>query len=162
KTVAKGTINRARAPPRAHNQGDLHGKRNDRQGQRAREGSSGRSLGRSEAQDRRQARPSCREPEERSRQGRQQGEAGSARRLEEAVEGFARRPLLLQLDLEKELPMNRKAVLYAAMGTLAAAIAVSAPLATPARAQGAGEKTGQYIDDSVLTTKVKTALLAEK
>ena len=57
---------------------------------------------------------------------------------------------------------NRKARIYAAMYGLAAAIAVSMPMARPAVAEGAAEKTGEYIDDSMLTTKVKAALVAEK
>jgi hyperosmotically inducible protein len=62
----------------------------------------------------------------------------------------------------KELPMNRNAATYAAMCALAAVMAVSLPLAKPAVAEGAGETTGEYVDDSMLTTKVKAALLAEK
>ena len=58
--------------------------------------------------------------------------------------------------------MNGKAVIYAATCAFAAVTAVSLPLATRAEPPGAGEKTGEYIDDSVLTTKVKAALLAEK
>jgi osmotically-inducible protein OsmY len=58
--------------------------------------------------------------------------------------------------------MNRKAVIYAATCAVAAVTAVAVPLATHAEPPGAAEKTGEYIDDSVLTTKVKTALLAEK
>jgi hyperosmotically inducible periplasmic protein len=56
--------------------------------------------------------------------------------------------------------MIRKAVTYAAMGAFAAVVAGSLPTARPALA--AGETTGEYVDDSVLTTKVKAALLAEK
>ena len=55
--------------------------------------------------------------------------------------------------------MNVKAVLiFAATCLLAAVPAVS----LAADADSAAEKTGEYIDDSVITTKVKAALLAEK
>ena len=58
--------------------------------------------------------------------------------------------------------MNRKAVTYAAMCALTAVMAISLPIARPVWAADTGEKAGEYIDDSVLTTKVKAALLAEK
>lgn len=53
--------------------------------------------------------------------------------------------------------MNMKVLLSAAV------LGLSAPLLTQAAdAPAAVEKTGDYISDSALTTKVKTALLAEK
>jgi hyperosmotically inducible periplasmic protein len=58
--------------------------------------------------------------------------------------------------------MNGKTVMYAATCAFAAMTAVSLPQAMRAEPPGAAEKTGEYIDDSVLTTKVKAALLAEK
>ena len=58
--------------------------------------------------------------------------------------------------------MTRKAATYAAMFALTAGMAVSLPIARSAQAADAGEKTGEYIDDSVLTGMVKAALLAEK
>ena len=58
--------------------------------------------------------------------------------------------------------MTRIAVTYAAMCALTAVMVASLPVARSAEAADTGEKTGEYIDDSVLTTKVKAALLAEK
>jgi osmotically-inducible protein OsmY len=63
---------------------------------------------------------------------------------------------------EKELPMKGKVVMYAATCAFAAVTAVSLQLATRAEPAAAEEKAGEYIDDSVLTTKVKAALLEEK
>ena len=57
--------------------------------------------------------------------------------------------------------MSGKAVIFAATCAVAAVMTASLPLAMRA-APPAAEKTGEYIDDSVLTTKVKAALLAEK
>ena len=55
---------------------------------------------------------------------------------------------------------NLKALIFAAACVLAAGPAVS--LAANAEPPTAAEKTGDYIDDSALTTKVKAALLTEK
>ena len=55
--------------------------------------------------------------------------------------------------------MNAKALIIA-MYALAAAPAVF--LAANAEPPSAAQKTGDYIEDSALTTKVKAALLAEK
>jgi hyperosmotically inducible protein len=55
--------------------------------------------------------------------------------------------------------MNVKALIVA-MYALAAVPAVS--LAANAEPPSAAQKTGDYIEDSALTTKVKAALLAEK
>ena len=46
--------------------------------------------------------------------------------------------------------------------TLARSIALFATVLALTACAGAGEKTGEVIDDSVITTKVKTALIAEK
>jgi hyperosmotically inducible periplasmic protein len=56
--------------------------------------------------------------------------------------------------------VNRKALIFAATCVLAAAPAVS--FAADTNPPSAVEKTGNYIEDSALTTKVKAALLAEK
>jgi hyperosmotically inducible protein len=56
--------------------------------------------------------------------------------------------------------MNVKSLIFAATFALAAVPAIS--LAANAEAPSAAEKTGDYIDDSALTTKVKAALLTEK
>ena len=56
--------------------------------------------------------------------------------------------------------MNVKTLIFVATCSLAAVPA--AYLAAQAEAPSAMEKTGDYIDDSALTTKVKAALLAEK
>ena len=57
--------------------------------------------------------------------------------------------------------MSHRVVLFAATCAFSVMTAVSLPPAIHAE-QGAAEKTGEYIDDSMLTTKVKAALLAEK
>jgi hyperosmotically inducible periplasmic protein len=56
--------------------------------------------------------------------------------------------------------MNVKVLISIAMFALAVAPAIS--LAANAEPPTAAEKTGEYIEDSALTTKVKAALLAEK
>jgi osmotically-inducible protein OsmY len=56
--------------------------------------------------------------------------------------------------------MNVKSLIFVAMFALAAVPAIS--LAANAEPPSAAQKTGDYIDDSELTTKVKAALLAEK
>jgi hyperosmotically inducible periplasmic protein len=58
--------------------------------------------------------------------------------------------------------MKSKAAIYAATCAFAAMTAVSLHLATRAEPAAAAEKAGEYVDDSVLTTKVKAALLEEK
>jgi len=55
---------------------------------------------------------------------------------------------------------NVKALIFVAACVLAAGPAVS--LAANAEPPTAAQKTGDYIDDSALTTKVKAALLTEK
>jgi hyperosmotically inducible periplasmic protein len=56
--------------------------------------------------------------------------------------------------------MKNVKALIVAMYALAAAPAIS--LAANAEPPSAAKKTGDYIEDSALTTKVKAALLAEK
>ena len=56
--------------------------------------------------------------------------------------------------------MNVKALILVATCSLATLPAVS--LAATAEPPSAAQKTGDYIEDSALTTKVKAALLAEK
>jgi osmotically-inducible protein OsmY len=56
--------------------------------------------------------------------------------------------------------MNVKSLIFAATFALAAVPAIS--LAANAEPPTAAQKTGDYIDDSALTTKVKAALLTEK
>ena len=56
--------------------------------------------------------------------------------------------------------MNVKALIFAATFAIAAVPAIS--LAANAEPPTAAQKTGDYIDDSALTTKVKAALLTEK
>jgi hyperosmotically inducible periplasmic protein len=56
--------------------------------------------------------------------------------------------------------MNVKSLIFAATFALAAVPAIS--LAANAEPPSAAQKTGDYIDDSALTTKVKAALLTEK
>ena len=56
--------------------------------------------------------------------------------------------------------MNVKALIFIAACVLAAVPAVT--LAGDANPPSAAQKTGDYIEDSALTTKVKAALLAEK
>ena len=55
--------------------------------------------------------------------------------------------------------MNRIALSFVAACLISSAQAVSMP--ANAEPPGVAQKTGDYIEDSVLTTKVKAALLAE-
>jgi osmotically-inducible protein OsmY len=56
--------------------------------------------------------------------------------------------------------MNVKTLIFAGMFALAVGPAIS--LAANAEPASAAAKTGDYIEDSALTTKVKAALLGEK
>jgi hyperosmotically inducible periplasmic protein len=56
--------------------------------------------------------------------------------------------------------MNVKFLIFAATFAVAAVPAIS--LAANAESPTAAQKTGDYIEDSALTTRVKAALLAEK
>lgn len=56
--------------------------------------------------------------------------------------------------------MNNRSIIFAAMCALSTVPAAS--FAADENPPSAAHKTGEYIEDSALTTKVKAALLAEK
>src|SRR5262245_18829406 len=63
---------------------------------------------------------------------------------------------------DKGAPMKGKAAMYAATCAFAAVTAVSFQVMMNAEPAAAAERAGEYVDDSVLTTKVKAALLEKK